>query len=79
MASGFDIGTDDFMKGNLQFKSEKGMEGGVVNSGELKQKKKDLSLYLLLMFVMKASFLPERDPLLLQEKWSSCRQTHPIN
>ena len=26
---------------------------------------------------MKASFLPERDPLcLLQEKWSSCRQTH---
>ena len=26
MASSFDIGTDDFMKGNLQFKSEKGME-----------------------------------------------------
>ena len=40
VASSFDIGTDDFMKGNLQFKSEKGMEGGVVNSGELKAKEK---------------------------------------
>ena len=78
MASSFDIGTDDFMKGNLQFNPKRN-GGGVVNSGEL-SKEKGLSLYLLLMFVMKASFLPERDPLcLLQEKWSSCRQTHPIN
>ena len=40
VASSFDIGTDDFMSGNLKFKSNNALVEGVVNSGELKAKEK---------------------------------------
>jgi filamentous hemagglutinin family protein len=38
VASSFDIGTSDFMNGNLIFTSQNGMEGGIINAGDLEAK-----------------------------------------
>ena len=36
VASSFDIGTSDFMNGELTFMSQNGMEGSITNAGDLK-------------------------------------------